>query len=65
VHAPNVDKNDCTIYKELERVLNQFLEYYLKILVRGLNVRVRGEDVLIPRMGNESLHAICNDNGLE
>jgi uncharacterized membrane protein len=39
VHSPTEDKDEVTkeFYEEIERVLDQFLKYHLKIVVGGLN----------------------------
>jgi hypothetical protein len=48
-------------YEELERVLDNFPKYHMKILLRDLNAKVGRE----PIIGNESLHEINNDNGVK
>jgi hypothetical protein len=67
VHAPceetSDDTKDC-FYEELGRVFDQFLRYDMKILLRDFNVKVRGEDIFKPTIGNESSHEISNDNGV-
>jgi hypothetical protein len=36
----------------------------MKILLRDFNDKVGMEDIFKPTIGNESLHAISNDNGI-
>jgi hypothetical protein len=36
----------------------------MKILLGDFNVKVEREDIFKPTIGNESLHEICNDNGV-
>jgi hypothetical protein len=36
----------------------------MKILLRDFNAKVGREDILKPTIGNESLHATSNDNGV-
>jgi len=40
VHAPTDDTKD-SFYMELERVLNQFRKYHMKILLGYFNTKVR------------------------
>jgi exonuclease III len=66
VHDPTEDKTDDvkdSFYEELERVFDKFPKY-MKILLGYLNVKVGTEDIFKPTIGNESLHKICNDNGV-
>jgi exonuclease III len=51
-------------YKELERVLDKFLKYHTKILLGDFSAKVGREDIFKPKIGNESLHKISNDNGV-
>jgi hypothetical protein len=51
-----------SFYEELERVLDKFPKYLLKILLGDFNDKVRKEDIFKPTIGNESLHEIRNDN---
>jgi hypothetical protein len=65
VHAPTEDKTDNvknSFYEELERVLDKVPKYFMKLLLRDFNVKVGREDILKLTIGNESLHAISNDN---
>jgi hypothetical protein len=67
VHAPTEDKIDDvkgSFYKELESVFDKFLKYHMKILLRDFNAKVGRGDIFEPTIGNESLHAISNDNGV-
>jgi hypothetical protein len=64
VHAPTEDKSDNTkfsFYQEMERLLDQFPKHFL----RGFSAKVGGEHIFEPTTGNESLHEIRNDSGLE
>jgi hypothetical protein len=66
VHAPTEDKIDDIkdrLYEELEQVFDKFPNYHMKILL-DFNAKVRREDIFKPTIGNESLHAISNDNGV-
>jgi hypothetical protein len=49
-------------YDELERVVDKFPKYHMKILLGGFNAKVGREDIFKPTIGNESLHEISNDN---
>jgi hypothetical protein len=67
VHAPTEDKSYDTkdsFNKELERGLDQFLKYHMKILFGDLNTKVGTEDTFKPTIGNEALHEVSNDNGV-
>jgi hypothetical protein len=67
VHAPTEDKIYDTkdrFCEELEHVLDKFQIYHMKILLRDFNAKVGREDIFKPAVGNESLHAISNDNGV-
>jgi endonuclease/exonuclease/phosphatase family metal-dependent hydrolase len=67
VHAPTEDKIDDIkdkFYEELEQVFNKLLKYHMKILLRDFNAKVGKEDTFKPTIGNESLHATSNDNGV-
>jgi hypothetical protein len=66
VHVPSEDKSFDTkdrFYEEIERVLDQFLKYHMKILLRHFNAEV-GRKVSKQTIGNESLCEIRNDNGV-
>jgi exonuclease III len=67
VHAPTEDKIDNIkdrFYEELERVSDKFPKYHMKILLGDFNAKVGREDIFKPTIGNESLHAISNANGV-
>jgi hypothetical protein len=67
MHATTGDESDDTkdsFYDKLERVLDQFLKYNMKILLGGLNREVKRENIFKPTIGNESSHEISNDNGV-
>jgi hypothetical protein len=52
-------------YEELERVFDKFPNYHIKILLGDFNAKVGREDIFKPTIGNESLHLISNDKGVE
>jgi hypothetical protein len=65
---PQQDKTENmkdSFYEELERVFDEFLKYHMKILLRDFNAKVGREDIFKPKIGNESLHKINNDNGVK
>jgi hypothetical protein len=67
VHAPTEDKTDnvkASFYEELERVLDRFPKYHLKILFGNFSAKVGKENIFKLAIGNECLHEICNDNGV-
>ncbi|PNF39355.1 hypothetical protein B7P43_G18309 [Cryptotermes secundus] len=67
VHTPTEDKIDDIkdrFHEELEHVSDKFPKYPMKILLRDFNAKVGREDIFKPTIGNESLHEICNDNGV-
>jgi exonuclease III len=67
VHAPTEDKDDDikdSFYEELEKVLNQFSRYHMKLLLGDFNAKVGREDIFKPTIGNYSLHEVSNDNGV-
>jgi hypothetical protein len=45
------------------RVFHKFPKYHTNILLRDFNAEVGREDIFNPT-GNESLHEISNDNGV-
>jgi hypothetical protein len=67
VHAPTEDKIydiQDRFYEELEQVFDKFPKYHMKILLGDFSVKVCREDIFKPTIGNESLHATINDNGV-
>jgi exonuclease III len=67
VHAPTEDKTDDmkdSFYEELERVVDKFHKYHMKILLGDFNAKVGKEDIFKLTTWNESLHEISNDNGI-
>jgi hypothetical protein len=40
-------------------------KHHMKILLRDFNTKVGGDDIFKPTIGNDSLHEISNDKGLE
>jgi hypothetical protein len=64
VHDPTEDKTDDVedrFYEELEHVFDKFLKYHTK---GDFNANIGREDIFKPNIGNESLHATSNDNGV-
>jgi hypothetical protein len=53
-----------SFYKELEHVFDKFPKYHMNILLGDFNANVGREDIFKQAIGNESLHEICNDNGV-
>jgi hypothetical protein len=49
-------------YEELERVIDKFPKYYMKMLLGDFTAKVGREEIFQPAIGNESLHEISNDN---
>jgi predicted DNA-binding transcriptional regulator AlpA len=45
-------------------VFDKFPKYHTKILIGDFNAKVGREDIRKPTIGNETLHDICNDNGV-
>jgi hypothetical protein len=67
-HAPTEEKSDDSMdsfYEELEQVLDHFPKYLMKILLGDFHAELGREDIFKPTIGNESLHADSNHNGLE
>jgi exonuclease III len=67
VHVPCEDKGDDIkdrFYEELGRVFDHFPSYDMKILLGDFDVKVGRENIFKPRIRNESLHEISNDNGV-
>jgi hypothetical protein len=61
VYPPTEDKSDDTkdnFYEELQRLLDQFLKNYMKMLLGYFNAEEGGKDILKQTLGNESLHEI-------
>jgi hypothetical protein len=68
VHAPTEDKIDNIkdrFYEELKQVFHKFPKYPMNIFLRIFNAKVGREDIFKPTIGNESLHHISNDHGVE
>jgi exonuclease III len=65
--APTEDKSDDSkdsFYKELDRVLDHFPKYHMKILLGDFNAKLGREDIFKPTVRNEILHQDSNDNGV-
>jgi hypothetical protein len=50
--------------EELECIFDKFPKYHMKILLGDLSAKVGREDIFKPKIGNESLHELSNDNGV-
>jgi hypothetical protein len=46
-------------------VFDKFPKYHTKILLGDFNAKVGREDIFKPTVGNEYLHEIVNDNGVQ
>jgi len=67
MRAPTEDKSDDSkdsFYKELDRVLDHFPKYHMKILLGDFNAKLGREDIFKPTVRNEILHQDSNDNGV-
>jgi exonuclease III len=67
VHAPTEDKTDDmkdSFDDKLEHVFNKLPKYHRKMLLGDFNAKVGRKDNFKPRIGNESLHELNNDNGV-
>jgi hypothetical protein len=62
---PKQDKIDVkdSFYEELERVIDKFPKYHMKILL-DFSSKVGRKTIFKPTIAKESLHKISNDNGL-
>jgi hypothetical protein len=61
------DKTDGvkdSFYKELQHVFHKFPKYHMKILLGDFNEKAGREDIFESAIGNESLHKISNDHGV-
>jgi hypothetical protein len=59
VHTPRENKIDDekdSLYEELERVFDKFPKYHTQILLGDFGVKVRREDIFVPRIGDGNLH---------
>jgi hypothetical protein len=68
IHAPtkdNIDNVKDIFYEELECVFDKFPKHHMKILLGDFIAKVGREHIFKPTIGNESLHEISNDNGVE
>jgi hypothetical protein len=54
-----------SFYDELERIFHKFPKYDTKILLGYFNAKVGRKDIFKPTTGNEGLHEISNDNGVQ
>jgi exonuclease III len=67
VHAPTEDKIDDmkdSFYEELEHVFDELPKYHVIISLGDFNAKIGREDIFKPKIGNENLHGINNDNGV-
>jgi hypothetical protein len=67
VCAPTEDKDVIkdSVYEELEEVFDQFPRYHTKIMLGDFSAKVGREDFFKPIIGNESIHEVSNEMGLE
>jgi exonuclease III len=68
VNVPTEDKTDevkDSFYEEFERVFDKLPKYHMKILLGDFSAKVGREDISKPKVQNESLHEISNDNGIK
>jgi hypothetical protein len=59
VHAPcedEVGEEKDSFFEELGRVVGQFPEYDMKIILDDFNAKIGRENIFKPAIGNESLH---------
>jgi len=67
VHAPCEEKrNDPkdSFHEDLEQVFDHFPRYHMRILLGDFNVKVGGDNIFKPTIGNDSLHQDSNDIGV-
>jgi hypothetical protein len=67
IYAPTEDKiEDMTgsFDEEVERVIDKYPKCHMKILLADFNAEVGREDIFKPKIGNERLDEISNDNGV-
>jgi hypothetical protein len=53
-----------SFYEEIERVVDRFPKYHIKILLGDFNVKGGREDILKATFGSKNLHEIYSDNGV-
>uniref|UniRef100_A0A8D8Q0R7 Craniofacial development protein 2 n=1 Tax=Cacopsylla melanoneura TaxID=428564 RepID=A0A8D8Q0R7_9HEMI len=66
-HAPTEDKDQDTkaeFYETLDSVMDSFTGHSMKILLGDMNAKLGHEHMYRPALGNYSLHACSNDNGV-
>jgi hypothetical protein len=51
-------------YEGLECIFDKLPEYHMSILLGYFNAKVGREDIFKPKIWNECLHEISNDNGV-
>jgi hypothetical protein len=51
-------------YEEVERVLDEFPKFHMKMLLGDFNAKGGREEFFKPTIGTESLHEISNDNAV-
>jgi hypothetical protein len=65
VHTPCEEKGDDvkdSFCEEVGHVFDQFPRYDMNILLGDFNAKVGRENIFKPKIGNESLHKISNEN---
>jgi hypothetical protein len=60
-----IDNVKDSFYKEVELVFDKFHKYHMKILLGEIILKVGRKDIFKPTNRNESLHEICNYNGVK
>jgi exonuclease III len=53
-----------SFYEELERLFDKFQKYHMHNLLGDFNSKIGREDIFKPKIWNERLHEISNDNGV-
>ena len=68
VHAPHNERPEDekdTFYRKLEKVYDMCPQNDIKIIIGDLNAQVGRESIFKPTIGNFSLHAESNENGMK
>jgi exonuclease III len=67
MHSTREDKWDAvkdSFCEELGHVFDKFPRHEMNILLSDFSAKVGTENIFEPTVGNQSLHEICNDNGV-
>jgi hypothetical protein len=57
-------RRKVTIQCGIKQVVDHFLKYHMKILLRDFNVKLGKEGIFKPTIANESLHLEISINGV-